>query len=88
MYIYNIYMDYKYKYIKYKTKYLNAKKLLGGNISRLKHLEMRQKMLNADLNKIIDSEKRKEMLQKIENINSEINSINLEFIKQNNFTNL
>ena len=79
-------MDYKYKYIKYKTKYLNAKKLLGGNISRLKHLQMRKKMLNADLNKITDSKKIKEMLQKFKNINSEINSINLEFIKQNNFT--
>ena len=79
-------MDYKYKYIKYKTKYLNAKKLLGGNINRLKHLEMRQKMLNADLNKITDSEKKKQMLQKIKNINSEINFINLEIIKQNNYT--
>ena len=79
-------MDYKYKYIKYKTKYLNAKKLLGGNISRLIHLKMRQKMLNADLNKKnIDSEKKKQMLEEFENVNSEINSINLQIIKQNNY---
>ncbi len=79
-------MDYKYKYIKYKTKYLNAKKLLGGNNNRLKLLKMREQMLNNDLSKITDSKKKKQMLQKIKNIKSEINSINLEFIKQNNFT--
>ena len=79
-------MDYKYKYIKYKIKYLNAKKLLGGDNNRLKDLKTRKDNLNTNLNEITDPEKRIEMLEEIKNINSEINSINLEIIKQNNFT--
>ena len=72
-------MTYKYKYLKYKTKYLNAKKLLGGyNLNyKLKYKKIMKNFLVSELNKIknkitnknnIDLLKKKNKLLKISKI--------------------
>ena len=93
-------MSYKHKYLKYKTKYLNIKKLLGGynlkNKLRLKKI-MKNFLVdkfNINKQKIIKQpnqnllQKQTQIIQDIRNIDSEINSINLQIINQNNKTNI
>lgn len=93
-------MSYKHKYLKYKTKYLNIKKLLGGyNLNhKLKYKKIMKNFLVDKFNiikqKIIKQpnqnllQKQTQIIQDIRNIDSEINSLNLQIINQNNKTNM
>ena len=93
-------MSYKHKYLKYKTKYLNIKKLLGGynlkNKLRLKKIMknflvnefniIKQKIIKQPNQNLL--QKQTQIIQDIRNIDSEINFINLQIINQNNKTNM
>ena len=93
-------MSYRHKYLKYKTKYLNIKKLLGGyNLkNKLRYKKIMKNFLVNEFNtikqKIIEQpnqnllQKQTQIIQDIRNIDSEINSINLQIINQNNKTNM